>query len=305
MNLFSAHSVTCTRTMLAHQVQEPTYNYLVRIINPAKRSDYVTRTWHGVTDVFDSPTAIRQKLKESFPDKLSADFQIGYIEKRCNSKRWIEEPADCKAMYDSYRKGDKITLWCVSIQDTDSDAQPAKGRKRKKRDEDKQTSKRDVHESEVDKVFHELRSKHGDDYTGPQYRVWSRMIVNKIHDSLEEPPNIPIITGEIPRGKRKKTCSSDSISEALIGAAAAVTKYLATDGSGNQTPSPSTPPRKSSNRIQAVGVSPLSKAKLSDQYITQLQRLQSLLDNNVLTPEEFAEQKTYTLTNLRSLNRQD
>ena len=49
----------------------------------------------------------------------------------------------------------------------------------------------------------------------------------------------------------------------------------------------------------------MSKAELSDQYITQLQCLQGLLENNVLTPEEFAEQKTYALTNLRSLNRQD
>ena len=165
------------------------------------------------------------------------------------------------------------------------------------------SSKRDVHENEVDKVFHELRSKHADDYTGPQYRIWSRMIVNKIHESLEEPPNIPIITGGVPRGKRKTTSSSDAISEALIGAATAVTKYLATDYSGNQTPSPSTPIRKSSTTV--VGISPMSKAKLSDQYITQLQYLQGLLENNVLTPEEFAEQKTYALTNVCSLNRQD
>ena len=26
----------------------------------------MTRTWHGVTEVFDSPTTIRQKLEESF-----------------------------------------------------------------------------------------------------------------------------------------------------------------------------------------------------------------------------------------------
>ena len=69
------------------------------------------------------------------------------------------------------------------------------------------SSKRDVHENEVDKVFHELHSKHADGYTGPQYRIWSRMIVNKIHESLEEPPNIPIITGWVPRGKRKRTSS--------------------------------------------------------------------------------------------------
>ena len=96
--------------------------------------------------------------------------------------------------------------------------------------------------------------------------------------------------------------SSDAISEALIGAATAVTKYLATDYSGNQTPSPSTPIRKLSTTV--VGISPMSKAKLSDQYITWLQCLQGLLEN-VLTPEEFAEQKTYALTNVRLLNRQD
>ena len=78
----------------------------------------MTRTWHGVTEVFDSPTTIRQKLKESFPEKLaSTDFQMGYIEKRCNSKRWIEEPADCKSMYDRYKEGDTITLWCQDIDD--------------------------------------------------------------------------------------------------------------------------------------------------------------------------------------------
>jgi len=64
-----------------------------------------------------------------------------------------------------------------------------------------------------------------------------------------------------------------------------------------------TPIRRSSATV--VGISPMSKAKLSDQYITQLQCLQGLLENNVLTPEEFAEQKAYALTNLRSLNCQD
>ena len=78
----------------------------------------MTRTWHGVTEVFDSPITIRQKLEESFSEKLaSTEFQIGYTEKRCNAKRWIKEPADCKSMYDSNRKGDTITLWCICIKD--------------------------------------------------------------------------------------------------------------------------------------------------------------------------------------------
>ena len=75
-------------------------------------------------------TTIRQKLEESFSEKLpSTQFQIGYIEKRCNAKRWIEEPADCKSMYDSYRKGDMIILWYICVKDINGDAQPAVGAK--------------------------------------------------------------------------------------------------------------------------------------------------------------------------------
>ena len=115
-------------------------------------------------------------------------------------------------------------------------------------------------------------------------------MVKNLHDSMEEPPDIPIITGQAPGSKRKRGASSDAISQALTGAATAVSKYLSSDTSKAQPPNPSTPV-KSSSGLPGLGISPLSKAKLTDQYLAQLQRLQGLLDNNVLTPEEFAEQK--------------
>ena len=37
-----------------------------------------------------------------------------------------------------------------------------------------------------------------------------------VHESLEEPPNIPVINGGIPRSKRKRTSSSDAISCSLL-----------------------------------------------------------------------------------------
>ena len=49
--------------------------------------------------------------------------------------------------------------------------------------------------------------------------------MNKIHDSMEIPPDIPIITGTNAVVKRRRNNSSESLSEALIGAATAVTKY--------------------------------------------------------------------------------
>ena len=109
-------------------------------------------------------------------------------------------------MYKNYKRGDTITIWCDGKQGDSDLASGSKPTKRQSADsENSTTTRRDDHENDVDRVFHQLRSIHKDKYTGPQYRVWSRMIVNKIHDSVDEPPNIPIITGGTPGIKRNKT----------------------------------------------------------------------------------------------------
>ena len=63
------------------------------------------------------------------------------------------------------------------------------------------------------------------------------------------------------------------------------------------------------NNVQAAtkpppqsGVSLMSKARLSSEYITQLKSLQELRDNGVLSNEEFQEQKAFALNNIRSMN---
>ena len=63
----------------------------------------------------------------------------------------------------------------------------------------------------------------------------------------------------------------------------------------------STPTKNRSPKV-GVGVSPLSKVKLTDHYITYLQWLQTVLDNKILMSDEFVEQKAFTLANLHSLN---
>ena len=42
----------------------------------------------------------------------SGDFPVGYITKRGNSKRWIEQPADLSSMYRQFESGDTITFFC-------------------------------------------------------------------------------------------------------------------------------------------------------------------------------------------------
>ena len=48
-------------------IYSPGTGAYIQLCHPIyQRSDYVTRTWHGVTEVFDSPTTIQQKLEEFF-----------------------------------------------------------------------------------------------------------------------------------------------------------------------------------------------------------------------------------------------
>jgi len=84
---------------------EAQYSYLVRVINPEQRSKYITKIWHYVRQKFDSPDTLKYKLIESFEDKLPSfsDIEIGYIEKRSNAKRWIEDTEDLEAMYVCHR----------------------------------------------------------------------------------------------------------------------------------------------------------------------------------------------------------
>ena len=91
------------------------YDYLVKIINPKKKSDYIVRIWHGVSEAFKTPTVLREKLRKAFPHDIpsTTEFQIGYLEG--NTKRWVVEERDLRAMpchVHSFNDGSKITLWC-------------------------------------------------------------------------------------------------------------------------------------------------------------------------------------------------
>ena len=57
-------------------LQMPTYDYLVRFISCNRKSKYVTRIWHEVHDVFESPPELKKKLVEDFPDKLVTSLAL-------------------------------------------------------------------------------------------------------------------------------------------------------------------------------------------------------------------------------------
>jgi len=78
--------------------------------------------------------------------------------------------------------------------------------------EDGVKSKRAAKEDRIDAKTQQLREKHGEMYTGPQFRLWARMHLSGQHDSLDESPHIPLFTGSTSTTKGSKR---DSLREAL------------------------------------------------------------------------------------------
>ena len=167
-----------------------------------------------------------------------------------------------------------IPLWC--------DAESKDQRKGKwKRDD----SGKD--EEDIDEIYDELYKKHGSNYTVPQLRLWAKMITCGTHDSRDEPPSVPIITGQQPKKPRR-----DSLAEVIVDAATAFSKAVKSP----DTPGPSIKPSSS------IGISPGKAVELRSKNLQQLRSLQQLFDDNILSEKEFLEQKHIILDSLRKLN---
>ena len=52
-------------------------SYTVKVINPSRKRDAKTLSWHSVTDTFTSPLQIKEKLIESFSDHVPGISEIG------------------------------------------------------------------------------------------------------------------------------------------------------------------------------------------------------------------------------------
>lgn len=177
-------------------------------------------------------------------------------------------------MYKLFSTNDEITLWCEGRLPPD---QPTKGGRKRKADELEQSTKTD----KIDELAHELYQKHGETYSMQQFRLWARMLLNKQYKSMETAPPYPPFQEKI-----HKTCKQEnSLSDALTSAATAVVGLL-----------------QGESATLSPGVSPGKRAHVSGQYLEQLEKFKKLRGSEVLSAEEFEEQKKFALDNIRKLN---
>lgn len=243
-------------------------------------------TWHDMTETFSSIIKLKESLIESFPEYVpsSLDFQIGYLEGRSSQKRWIVRAADLQKMYEAYDDGEEIKLWCEG-----KSKECVQGKKRKSdehSDHEQPPSKRECQEEEEREIRMKLEKKHSDKYTGPQYSLWAKFIRMGRHNDYDSPPAIPLITGE------QKGRAKTSVSDALVGAATAITNALTSQ----------TPPSTSRNsEVHSRVLSPNNQANLRRKHLEDLRMLSQLRDDGVLTNEEFQEQKGFIMSGLKKL----
>lgn len=141
------------------------------------------------------------------------------------------------------------------------------------------------------KHVHELQKIHGDKYDYGEYRLWARMIKNQQWNDKECPPNIPMIRGKAARRGRH------DVVDTLASAAVAIVKALSPSTPAPQSPTPTSTVAAS----KTDGMSPGKMVQLRSQYLKQLKEIQTLRDEQVLSPDEFKVEKEIILNSLHEL----
>jgi len=153
-----------------------------------------------------------------------------------------------------------ILLWCdVRTRHPEVDASTVRGLKRKSFDDPfPMLSKRKQIEYEVNDL---VSKKHGTKYTIPQLRLWAKIINCWNHDSTDDPPSLPAITGIQPKKLKTQPLSDAFVVAASSFASAICSSEIKQSGglnavviSGDSAHTPGKPSYADAHR--PVGLSP-------------------------------------------------
>ena len=241
------------------------YKYRVKVINPKNKKDYKWLILHGITAKFHTPLELKKQLVESLgdyvpPQSALESFNVGYLQKRSQAKQWIVTEQDLESMY--AQSGGEISLWCdhrvedpiVSTGTKRSSANRSTNEEPPAKRIQKSTNYAE-REDNIEKMATELKQKHGDKYSYPQYKLWARLITCGQHEDKENAPNVPMITGSYSKERKQK---ESNLGEVIAGAAIAIVKALKQSPEKKETAAAPT---------TIVGVSPGKKVMLSGQYL--------------------------------------
>lgn len=121
-------------------------------------------------------------------------------------------------------------------------------------------------------------------YSSTQYALWAEMIVGGTHESMDEPPPVPMFGSHCPCGRP----TTGNLAEALTDVADKIASAL----------SPTTSLTCSSSGSYS---SPSKSVELQGKYNQQLKELVNLHDIGALTDEEYDEQRLVIVNLMQKL----
>ena len=246
----------------------PNITYSVKIINPAKKTDYSLRKFR-VSTHFKTVCSLKKALSEYFPTFLTgdaSDVEVGYITPGHGARGkqlWISDDIDIEDMYKEYQGKKEITLWVYTSKKPND--LPKKGKKRthspgEAHSKQARTATHTEKMEEVEKILMELKEKHTGTYTEEKLRAWAHLIQMEKHTSYTYPPDMPYFK----RGK-----GTDKSSDSTV-----------------QT---------------SAGMSPCKRLTMRTACIEQLDKWHSLLEKGGITQQQYDQLQKKIMSDMLSM----
>ena len=220
------------------------------------------------------------------------EFHMACFLGKQSTKYWIMCEEDLSAMYKSLDQDRKenVLLWCDGRPLTSGDCktQTASTSRKQKATEDQPVDKR--HNGMDD-----IKEKHGSNYTNPQLCLWALIIEAGNHESKEDLPKIPAITGTVPK-KKKGDSLADVLSGAAVSIAQAFKPYITVSDANsslivNQTTPKSLQATSNVNGDGGNGISPGRTTELRIKKLQELRELQQLLEKTLSAKRSLVSRK--------------
>lgn len=258
----------------------------LKVFNSGNKKDFKAYTLRGV-----NCDGSLHKLKEIIYNQCGPEvvpptekMEVGYF---CQSKKmWINNRLDLQDALTLISRGDRITLWCVGVTESSrkrggsssDEEQEPESKKSKK------LSKAEELKSLTEDYLRQLKEKHVGKFTHFQLKVWAEMLAVGTHDTLDEPPAASMFRS----GSKPRTSRSDN--DSVISGMMSMVNTLCESVVTNQ------------NTEKKTLLSPVKKAELRTTYMRQLAELKKLTEADILTKEEYEEQRSNLVENMRHLS---
>ena len=226
------------------------------MLNPCNKKEFRTYTLRALSLDVDSPSKMKAEIIQQCDLSVSEndDLELGYFYR--TKKVWLNNRLDLNDMWQLLTKGNKVTLWCVENNETNSNKRP-----RDKDEEDqpppKKSSRIDTQKAHAKEYETELKTKHESKYTPFQLKLWAEMYANGSHNSLDEPPAAAMFNRE-----NKQSRSSHGQHEVMV----SVIERLCT----------ALTPQQEKGK-GSISTSPLKRVELRSAYIKQLNEIMKMV----------------------------